>query len=184
MTPDEGLEDAQKQEEAWLLASLRGGMSPEQLDAVAAKAARLKEISRPLIVPGAGYYSLPGPEGLIPAEPQHLPRDGTTVDGYDNTVLLTRELPTAGIIYADVALDLRGALDPEDLPLVPLFGRMMQETGIKGKLDPTQLQRQLGAKTGGVSGSVLCTLKVPRVTPGKARMLSCTGKQYKGQGDA
>ena len=38
---------------------------------------------------------------------------------------------------------------------------MMQETGIKGKLDPTQLQRQLGAKTGGVSGSVLCTLKVP-----------------------
>ena len=53
------------------------------------------------------------------------------------------------------------ALDPEDLPLVPVFGRMMQETGIKGKLDPTQLQRQLGAKTGGVGGSVLCTLKVP-----------------------
>ena len=97
----------------------------------------------------------------LSSEPQTLPRDESTVAGYDNTVLLTRELPTAGIIYADVALDLRGALDPEDLPLVPLFGRMMQETGIKGKLDPTQLQRQLGAKTGGVGGSVLCTLKVP-----------------------
>ena len=161
MTPDEGLEESQKQEEASRLAALRDEMSPEQLDAVAAKAARLKEIQSTPDSPEA-LATIPS-LGLkdLSSEPQHLPRDESTVSGYDNTVLLTRELPTAGIIYADVALDLRGALDPEDLPLVPLFGRMMQETGIKGKLDPTQLQRQLGAKTGGVGGSVLCTLRVP-----------------------
>ena len=44
MTPDEGMEDAQKQEEASRLAALRDEMSPDQLDAVAKKAARLKEI--------------------------------------------------------------------------------------------------------------------------------------------
>merc|ERR1711871_1487388 len=100
-------------------------------DAVAKKAARLKEIQSTPDSPEA-LATIPS-LGLkdLSSEPQHLPRDESTVAGYDNTVLLTRELPTAGIIYADVALDLRGALDPEDLPLVPLFGRMMQETGIK-----------------------------------------------------
>jgi len=161
MTPDEHLEAAQKQEEEGRLAALRDEMSPAQLEAVAAKAARLKEIQNTpdskealASIPSLGLKDLG-------REPQDLPRVEGVVDGFKDTVLLTRELPTAGIIYADVALDLRGALDPEDLPLVPLFARMMQETGIAGKLDPTQLQRQLGAKTGGVGSSVSCSLKVP-----------------------
>ncbi|KAH8051974.1 metallopeptidase [Aureococcus anophagefferens] len=127
MRPDETLEETQKAEEAGRLAAIRDDMSPEDLAAVEATAAALKE----------KQMSSDDPEALAT-----IPTLGKAD--------LTREM----------ALDLRSALDADDLPYVPLFARMLLETGVAGKYDPVGLQRAIGAKTGGVSASIMNTLKV------------------------
>lgn len=161
MKPDATLEASEKADEEARLAAARDEMTPAQLDAVAATAAALKEKQTTpdtaedlATIPSLGLDDL---EKKV----KSIPKDVGTVPGAPGATLLSRELPTAGIVYADVALDLRGALDAEDLPLVPLFGRMLQETGVSNKYDATQFTRRVGARTGGLQGTIMNTLKRP-----------------------
>ncbi len=66
----------------------------------------------------------------------------------EGATLLTHELPTDGIVYLDVALDLR-RLQLEELPLLPLLTRMLSELGTAA-LDETAFSRRVGAQTGGL----------------------------------
>jgi len=66
-------------------------------------------------------------------------------------VLLSHPLPTAGIVYLDVALDLQ-RLPLSELPLLPLFTRLLTGVGTSD-LDPATLQRRIGARTGGISAT-------------------------------
>jgi len=86
-----------------------------------------------------------------------IPRLETRTES--GVVVLSRDLPTAGIAYVDVALDLT-ALPLADVELVPLFARCLLETGVAGKYDAVQLQRQIGARTGGIDASVLNTMRL------------------------
>ena len=158
MRPDETLEEAQKAEEAARLAAIRDEMTPAELDAVEATAAALKEKQMSADDPEL-LKTIPslGKEDLERAV-RTIPRSESPLEG--GGVLLERELPTAGIVYAEVALDLRATLDAEDLPYVPLLQRMLLETGVAAKYDPVGLQRKIGATTGGVSATTLNTLKV------------------------
>lgn len=74
--------------------------------------------------------------------------------------ILRHELPTNGIIYADVGLSL-AELSLDDLPLVNLFLRCLLETGTS-KLDQTQLTRRIGTHTGGIRMSSRIALKHPK----------------------
>ena len=60
---------------------------------------------------------------------------------------------TSGIVYADLAVDVSG-ISLEDVPLLPLFTRIMMETGA-GEYDSVALSRRIGTHTGGVSVSSL-----------------------------
>ena len=60
--------------------------------------------------------------------------------------LLTHELPTDGICYINVLLDMK-RLAMDDLPYLPLLTRMMSELGTD-ELDETAFTRRKGAQTG------------------------------------
>ena len=84
-----------------------------------------------------------------------------------------------GVVYLDLLLDLT-QLDVDDLPLLPLFQRMLLETGLaavggeggKGSadnaaVDRVDLSRRIQARTGGV-GASMTTLKVSASATGLA----------------
>jgi Zn-dependent M16 (insulinase) family peptidase len=91
----------------------------------------------------------------VPIEVQTFPAKGATI--------LTHELTTNGILYADVALDYSKVL-PEDIEILSLFSRMVLETGT-ADLDEAELQRRIGSETGGISTSFFSEAKAP-ATPG------------------
>jgi hypothetical protein len=66
---------------------------------------------------------------------------------------------TSGIAYVNFAVDI-SALPLDDVPLVPLFTRLMTEAGA-GSLDSVALTRRIGAHTGGVGVSLLTTAVHP-----------------------
>ena len=77
--------------------------------------------------------------------------------GSGSATLLTHELPTDGICYLNVALDMR-RLSLADLPYLPLLTRMMSELGTDA-LDETAFTRKKGAATGGLGISTLTSPK-------------------------
>jgi presequence protease len=79
---------------------------------------------------------------------------------WSGATILRHELPTNGIAYVDVGFDVSG-LSLDDLPLLPLFLRTMLETGTS-KLDQTQLIRQIGTHTGGLSTTSRINFKYPK----------------------
>ncbi|CAM9450782.1 unnamed protein product [Chrysoparadoxa australica] len=70
-------------------------------------------------------------------------------DEVDGVKLITHDLPSSGILYADVGIDM-SAVGIEDYPLLGLFTRMLKETGTS-KLDRVELSRAIGAQTGGIT---------------------------------
>jgi len=84
-----------------------------------------------------------------------LPIEVVELEG--GATLLTHDLPTDGIVYLDVALDLR-RLALEDVPLLPLFSRMLSELGT-ATCDETAFSRRIGAQTGGLRTSYLTARK-------------------------
>lgn len=79
-----------------------------------------------------------------------------TVAQHDKVKVLSRNLPTAGIAYLDVALDLR-VLPLSEVPLVSLFARCLMETGT-GEMDAGQLQRKINTLTGGIDAGLINTM--------------------------
>lgn len=65
--------------------------------------------------------------------------------------LLLHDLPSSGILYADIGLDF--SLVPlEDVSLLPLFARMLIEAGTTSR-DQVSLSRHIDTETGGISVS-------------------------------
>lgn len=71
--------------------------------------------------------------------------------------ILTHDLTTSGILYADIGFDLSG-VEQEDLCLLPLFSRLLKESGTK-TMDEVSLTRWIGSETGGVGISYFSDLK-------------------------
>ena len=66
---------------------------------------------------------------------------------------------TSGIAYVNLGIDLSG-LDVEDIALLPLFTRVMRDTGA-GEYDRVALSRRIGTHTGGISIDSLTTAVHP-----------------------
>jgi presequence protease len=82
-----------------------------------------------------------------------LDRQGKSIPSEERTAggapLLFHDLFTNGIVYLDLAFDLR-ALPAELLPFVPLFARALTEMGT-AREDFVRLVQRIGRETGGIS---------------------------------
>ena len=67
--------------------------------------------------------------------------------------LLTHPLPAAGVVYADVLLDL-SKVGLDELPYVRFLSQILDEVGT-GTMDAVQMQRRIGARTGGISPAMI-----------------------------
>jgi len=81
-----------------------------------------------------------------------------SLDTRPGVTILEHAFPsTAGILYADIGFDF-SSLSHEDLAILPLFSRMVMESGTSS-MDETTLQRRIGAETGGISTSLYSDVK-------------------------
>jgi len=151
MRPDAALADRLKAAEEGVLAEAKAKMSAAQLQGVIdatsrLKAAQLAEDSAEQLatIPCVGLADLEREVKVVHTEVGELAGGGT---------LLTHALPTAGVVYADVLLDM-SKVPWEELPLLRLFSSMLDEVGTS-ELDATALQRRIGARTGGIGSALL-----------------------------
>ena len=82
----------------------------------------------------------------LEAKVKEVPTDVSALSG--GVPLLTHPLPCAGVVYADVLLDLQ-RLPVSELPLLSLYAALLMQAGTS-ELDATALQRRIGARTGGI----------------------------------
>ena len=157
MVPDTELEKAQVADEEARLAEVKAAMSEEDIENVISETSRLK----------AAQAAHDSPEQLatiptltlddLSTEQLELPNEVSTTD--EGVTVFTHEVPSNGILYADVGLDLT-QLPASELPLVSLFSRCLLECGTD-KEDEVSLSRRIGSRTGGVGTSTLAGVKHP-----------------------
>jgi Zn-dependent M16 (insulinase) family peptidase len=144
------------QDEKDRLAKMKESMSEDDLKNIIEKTAELKKLQ--------GAEDPPEARATIPSlELEDLKREVTEypIEVTDNAAnsgvtLVQHELgSTSGIAYASLSVDV-SAISLEDVPLLPLFTRIMMETGA-GEYDSVALSRKIGMHTGGVSVSSMIT---------------------------
>lgn len=149
MKPVEGLELEQEQEEVQRLATIKESLSPADINQIiestrVLKAAQLAEDSE------EAKKSIPR-LSLADIDPKCAELPLTVVDNDMGVTMLEHEVPSAGILYFDLALDYSGVSE-EDLPYLPLLSRMLLESGTS-MLDEVALSRKIGSLTGGIQAS-------------------------------
>jgi len=156
LQPDSSLADTLQNEESAALEEAKAKMSHDEVrevidKTVSLKEAQLKEDSTEDLatIPRVGLSDLDTSVKTVPTDEEPLQGGG---------LLLTHPLPTAGVVYADVLLDL-ARLPLDELPLLNLFSRLVLETGT-ADMDAVKLQRRIGARTGGISVSTLAQQRV------------------------
>merc|ERR1719424_2657867 len=156
LVPDTSLAKQQLEAEAAELAKVKETMSEDEIMGViestkALKEAQLKEDSEQDLasIPRVGLADLERKVKTIPTEQSSLEGGGT---------LLSHPLPTAGVVYTDILLDLE-PLTIDEIPLVSLMTQLFTQGGTS-ELDAVALQRRIGARTGGISFSTLTTQEV------------------------
>lgn len=152
MVPDVTLESKQQQEEQNQLAQIKSSLSSQQIDQIISNTKALREAQEREDPPEA-KATLPRLtlEDIDPKAkeiPITVVKDATKGD---DVTLLTHPLTSSGILYADLLFDYSG-IDLEDVELLPLFTRLLMESGTKN-YDETKLTRTIGANTGGISVS-------------------------------
>ena len=148
LEPDKELGKVLEAEEVGRLARVKADLTPEALEEIIARTARLKELQAKPDTPEA--------LATIPClTREELDRNVRTVplekiDMHGTTVLF-HDLETADIAYVDVALDLHNMVQ-KYLPYVPLFGRALFEMGTDTE-DFVQFVKRIRRTTGGVGAS-------------------------------
>jgi Zn-dependent M16 (insulinase) family peptidase len=152
--PDPELASHEEKSEAQKLADTKQSLTADEMENLVEDASKLK----------AAQGTPDSPENLakLPAlSLSDLDRNAKELDitvGKKHGVdFFTHEVDSNGVAYVDLAFDL-GVLPVEDLPLLPLFTRMMFDVGTSN-LSQVAFSRQIGARTGGISVSVLNSLK-------------------------
>lgn len=91
---------------------------------------------------------------------KHIP---TEIDERGGVKLLRHNLFTNGIVYLDLAFDLR-ALPPHLLPYVPLFARALTEMGTATS-DFVRLLQRIGRETGGIYAATMTATDIVTAAP-------------------
>jgi Zn-dependent M16 (insulinase) family peptidase len=158
LKPDADLEAKVVEEEVQRLQKIKETLTEEQIRDVIESTKVLKEAQAREDSPEA-RATLPRLD-LADIDPvnRELPiavvKDGN--NGADATIL-THDLQTSGILYADIGFDF-SCLEHEDLQLLPLLTRLLMEGGTE-TMDEVTLQRKIGAETGGIGVSLFSDTK-------------------------
>ena len=152
--PDAQLEAKILEREQAELAQVRAKMTDEDIQLLIEETATLK----------ARQVAEDPPEklALIPSltmddldrQTRNIP---IAVGAEQDVTVLRHDLPTNGIVYADVGLDMR-VIPADLLPLIPLFCRCLTEMGTTGKND-IELSEYIRTHTGGIYTSTTTSTK-------------------------
>jgi Zn-dependent M16 (insulinase) family peptidase len=154
MEADQALETAQEAAEKEELRKVKDAMSATEVDEVIRMTAELKRIQAAddseeakATIPKLSLADLRREAVEIPIAVEQGACGG-------RATVVTHDLSTSGIVYFELELDLGAALDFDtDLPLLPLFTRLLLETGA-GDMDRVALSQRIGAVTGGIGASM------------------------------
>lgn len=146
--PDPAVGEARDKAEKERLEQARASMNAEQLQEVLQTQEKLRELQETPDDPEdlAKIPSLTLDD--IEREIKRVPQEITEQDG---ARLYYHEQPTSGVLYFDVAFDLR-VLPAPYLPYVDLFGAALTRMGTD-KESFVQLTQRIGSKTGGVGAT-------------------------------
>jgi len=154
MFPSKSLEKEQLKEEKDRLAKIKESLTKEELQNIIDKTVELKKLQ--------AAEDTPEERATIPSldlsdlkkEVTEYPIAVTENESNTGVTVVRHELgSTSGIAYANLAVDVSG-ISLDDIPLLPIFTRIMMETGA-GDMDSVDLSRKIGTHTGGVSVSSL-----------------------------
>ncbi|MEM7131794.1 MAG: insulinase family protein [Chloroflexota bacterium] len=161
--PQPGLDAQKEAEEAERLADIQATMSDETLQHIIDETKQLRQLQQaqdsPELLaklPRLGLADLDPEEKALPIE--EMRRNGASV--------LFHDLFTSGIVYLDLAFDMRG-VPQELLPYFSIFGRLLTEMGTHNQ-DYVQLLNRIGAHTGGIYAYDMIRPLSPSSTNGKA----------------
>ncbi len=143
--PDPKKSERQAEDERTRLDKIRADLSSEDLERLTARTAELKRLQnlpdQPEDIAKIAHLK----RADLPEHNTTIPSQLSQVGGVD---VLTHDLPTNGIVYLDLAFDLK-PLSTAQLPLLDVFGRALLETGA-GSLDFVGLTQHIARNTGGV----------------------------------
>ena len=160
LKPSKTLEEEIIQDEKARLEQIKSKLTESELEEIIGKTSELKALQASEDPPEA--------TATIPSlQLEDLKREATeypitvTKDEKGTGITVVRhELgSTSGIAYANLAVDL-SRLSLDDVPLLPIFTRLLTEAGA-GDYDSVALSRRIGTHTGGVGASVLNTAVHP-----------------------
>lgn len=156
MAPSKSLEEELLKEEQDRLEAIKKDLSEDELQGIIDKTNELKELQASEDTPEA-RATIPSLElGDLKREETEYPIEVTENENDSGVTVIRHELgSTSGIAYVNFGIDL-SALSLDDVPLLPLFGRMLKETGA-GEYDPVALSQKIGTNTGGVNVGLLTT---------------------------
>jgi len=156
MKPDPDLETKVVEEEKSRLKKIKAGMTEDEIKEIERKMNELKELQAKedsaediATIPTLNKEDL---EKKV----EEYPIEVTSDFNGEGITLVENIMPsTSGVIYTNFGVDVSD-IDLEDMPLLPLFCRILMETGA-GEYDDVQLSRRINTYTGGVSASFLST---------------------------
>jgi hypothetical protein len=148
------------QEEKSRLAAIKEKMSDEELEEIIKKTEVLKELQAAEDSP-EDRATIPALElGDLKREVTEYPIAVSEDENNSGVTVVRHELgSTSGIAYVNLGVDL-SSLNVEDISLLPLFARVLMETGA-GEYDQVGLSRRIGTHTGGVSVNIMTTAVHP-----------------------
>lgn len=160
LAPSKTLEEEIVAEERAKLESIRSKLSDSEIDEIMKKTNELKKLQAAEDTP-EDRATIPSLHlGDLKREPTEYPIAVTENESSSGVTVVRHELgSTAGIAYVNLGVDL-SRLSLDDVPLLPIFTRMMMETGA-GEYDSVALSRRIGTYTGGINVNLLTTAVHP-----------------------
>jgi presequence protease len=152
LTPDAALGEQTEREEAEKLAAAKAKMNADDLQQIITETVELKEIQ---VTPDSedALATIPTLK-LEDMEKQHKPIPTKQIK--DAAEILYHDLPTNGIIYLDLALDMH-TLPPEQVAYAGLLRRILLEIGTN-KEDYVKFSQRIGRKIGGLGIAPLISM--------------------------
>jgi presequence protease len=182
MAPSKTLEEELLKEEQERLAAIKKSLSEDELQGIIDNTLKLKELQAAEDSPEA-RATIPSLElSDLKREEAEYPIAVSEDENGSGVTVIRHELgSTSGIAYVNFGIDL-SAVPLDDVPLLPLFGRMLKETGA-GEYDPVALSQRIGTNTGGINVGLFTTAVHPeggQNSVGKGEQM-CTKLYFKGK---
>jgi len=167
LAPSKSLESEELKEEQDRLEAIKSSLSDEELDDVIKKTVELKALQASEDAP-EDRATIPSLElADLKREVTEFPIEVSENENDSGVTVVRHELAsTSGIAYVNFAVDTSG-VDYNDIALLPIFTRIMTETGA-GEYTDVQLSQRIGTHTGGVGASLMKTSVTPDSVPSYA----------------